>query len=95
MNMRYKFDLFVVHNKTALSLSAVLAYGVGGVSLQAGEVDPEEVLEGALAHEADLVLAQDQLIHLEPVLGVVVRHLRDHVVGQVYQKEGTIVGDIG
>ncbi len=56
---------------------------MGGVSLQAGVVDPEEVLEGALAHQADLVLAQDQLIHLEPVLGVVVRHLRDHVVGQV------------
>jgi hypothetical protein len=66
-----------------LFLSAVLAYGVGGVALQAGVVDPEEVLEGALAHEADLVLAHEQLIHLEPVLGVVVRHLCDHVVGQI------------
>jgi hypothetical protein len=82
MIMQHKIDLMLSAIKLH-SLSAVLAYGVGGVAFQAGVVDPEEVLEGALAHEADLVLAQEQLIHLEPVLGVVVRHLRDHVVGQI------------
>ena len=70
-------------NTIAGALSCVDAYGVGGVPLQARVVDPVEVLEGALRHHPDLVLAEEELVHLEPVLGVVVRYLFDHVVGQV------------
>ncbi len=68
-----------------MSLSVGLADSGGGVGLQAGVVDPLKVPEGALPQHPDLVLAEQELVHLELVLGVVVRHLLDHVVGQVYK----------